>query len=36
LTVTVKEQLDEFPQLSVAVAVTVAVPIANVLPEGGL
>ncbi len=35
-TVTVKEQVVEFPAASVAVAVTVVAPRANVEPEAGL
>ena len=29
-------QLDEFPEVSVAVVITVVVPIGNKLPEAGL
>ena len=36
VTVTVNVQLDELPEGSVAVAVTVVVPIGNELPEAGL
>jgi hypothetical protein len=36
MTVTVKLQLVAVPQLSLAVVVTVVVPIGNVLPLGGL
>jgi hypothetical protein len=35
-TVTVNVQVAEFPSASVAVQVTVVVPTANALPEGGL
>jgi hypothetical protein len=35
-TVTVKEQVVELPEASVAVAVTVVAPRLNVLPEAGL
>ena len=35
-TVTVNEQLDELPAESVAVELTVVVPLGNVEPEGGL
>ena len=36
MTVTVKEQFAECPQLSLAVQVTVVMPIGKVLPLGGL
>ena len=36
VTVTVKEQVAPWPQLSLAVQVTVDVPTGKVLPEGGL
>ena len=35
-TVTVKEQVDEFPAASVAVAVTVVTPDGNTVPEAGV
>ncbi len=36
LTVTVKLQVDVLPEASVAVQVTVVVPLGKVVPEGGL
>ena len=36
MTVTVKEQVDVFPDASVAIDVTVVVPLGNVDPEAGL
>jgi hypothetical protein len=35
-TVTVNEQVAVFPDVSVAVAVTVVVPFGNAVPDGGL